>query len=186
MKLTTVSILAVLLLVINYFFRFFDPVTRHLVLFLFIPIAIIVYNKENLSDYGLQLGDYKLGGIITGICVLGLVGIMYFGASIESLSTFYSKPINMVAYIIINAIILFSWEFFFRGWLMFSFKKYKHWAIVIQTIPFVLVHITKPPIEMLLTIPAGLIFGWITYRTKSIIPAFLIHWIGDLLFLMYL
>lgn len=72
---------------------------------------------------------------------------------------------------------LFSWEFLFRGWLLFGFaRKFGPEAIWLQAVPFALAHIGKPEIETLTTIFGGFIFGWVAWRTKSFVYPLLLHW----------
>ena len=72
---------------------------------------------------------------------------------------------------------LFGWEFFFRGFILFTFvRKFGAEAIWLQAVPFALAHIGKPEIETLSTIFGGFAFGWVAYRTRSFVYPFLIHW----------
>jgi membrane protease YdiL (CAAX protease family) len=50
-------------------------------------------------------------------------------------------------------------------------------AILIQTIPSTLLHIGKPDGEIFAAILAGIAFGIIALRTKSILYVFVIHWL---------
>ncbi|WP_437964271.1 CPBP family glutamic-type intramembrane protease [Sorangium sp. So ce260] len=42
--------------------------------------------------------------------------------------------------------------------------------------PFTLVHVGKPALEVLLTIPGGLLFGALALRGRSMLGPFLLHW----------
>ena len=72
---------------------------------------------------------------------------------------------------------MFAWEFFFRGWLMGAFgRKYGTDAIWLQMIPFALMHVWKPELEVLSTIVGGVFFGILAWRTRSFIWGWLLHW----------
>jgi membrane protease YdiL (CAAX protease family) len=67
-------------------------------------------------------------------------------------------------------------EFLFRGFLLFGLKDgLQETSILVQTIPFVLVHFGKPELETLSTLVTGIYFGYIAYRGKSFWPVFIIH-----------
>ena len=48
-------------------------------------------------------------------------------------------------------------------------------AIFVQVIPFVLLHLGKPFLEILACIPGGFGFGYVTYKARSFVPCFIIH-----------
>jgi membrane protease YdiL (CAAX protease family) len=71
---------------------------------------------------------------------------------------------------------LFAIEYMFRGVLLFGLQeKFKEGSILIQMIPFVLVHIGKPEIETVNCLFTGILLGCMAYKSKSFWPAFLIH-----------
>jgi len=71
-----------------------------------------------------------------------------------------------------------AWEFFFRGFLLFGFRRdFGTHAVVISTIPFVLMHFGKPQPEVYGSLPAGLILCWIALRSNSIWPGVVLHWL---------
>ena len=88
------------------------------------------------------------------------------------------------------------WEFFFRGFMLFPFvlaatqirssvpkespafqgaTMMLAFAILFQTIPSTMLHFGHPFSELLSAIPAGMIFGYIAYTSRSIVPALLLH-----------
>ncbi|MCB9797123.1 MAG: CPBP family intramembrane metalloprotease [Alphaproteobacteria bacterium] len=70
-----------------------------------------------------------------------------------------------------------SWEFFFRGFVLLGLKKdLGHTAALVGTLPFVISHWGKPELEMLGSLPAGLVLCWIVLRSGSIWPGVWIHW----------
>jgi membrane protease YdiL (CAAX protease family) len=72
----------------------------------------------------------------------------------------------------------FGWESFFRGFMLFGLKdKFGELnSVLIQTIPSCLVHIGKPDAEIFSSIIAGVVFGLLALRTRSIWPIFIWHW----------
>jgi membrane protease YdiL (CAAX protease family) len=64
----------------------------------------------------------------------------------------------------------------FRGFLLFGLKeKFKEGSVLLQMIPFALLHLGKPELETISTIITGILFGYVAYRGKSYWPAFIIH-----------
>ncbi|MBK8259421.1 MAG: CPBP family intramembrane metalloprotease [Polyangiaceae bacterium] len=70
-----------------------------------------------------------------------------------------------------------AWEGMFRGALLLGTQDVvgKSGALILQTLLFAAGHWDKPPLELLLSVPAGLFFGVVALKTKSILPGFLIH-----------
>ncbi|UCF30776.1 MAG: CPBP family intramembrane metalloprotease [bacterium] len=70
-----------------------------------------------------------------------------------------------------------AWEFFFRGFLLFSLEKVFGGfnAVLVQTISSSLVHIGKPESEILGSIVAGVVFGSLALRTRSFWYGWLLH-----------
>jgi membrane protease YdiL (CAAX protease family) len=76
-----------------------------------------------------------------------------------------------------TGIAMFAWEFFYRGWLLEAFgRKYGTDAIWLQMMPFALLHVGKPEIELLSTVLGGAFFGILAWRTRSMLYGWLLHW----------
>jgi membrane protease YdiL (CAAX protease family) len=90
---------------------------------------------------------------------------------------------NLLTYFLIQCVVLAAQEFMFRGVLISGLRdKFKEGSILLQTVPFVLVHLGKPEIETISCVFTGIIFGWIAYRGKSFWPAFIIHMFINIFF----
>ncbi len=71
-------------------------------------------------------------------------------------------------------------ELVFRGAILRSLLKgiSNHWAaIVVSAILFALVHMN--PAQMPHAFCLGLLLGWMYYRTHSIIPGIMVHWVNN-------
>lgn len=80
-------------------------------------------------------------------------------------------------------VIMFAHEAFYRGILLFPLAKENEWlGIIAQNIPYTLVHIGKPPLEMPYSFIAGIVFAKIDLKSESFLPSFLLHWIGAVVF----
>ena len=89
------------------------------------------------------------------------------------------------------------WEFFFRGFMLMPFvyavkeleagclgregnsmrelKFLLAAGILFQTLPSTMLHFGHPASEILSAIPAGLLFGYVAYSSRSILPALILH-----------
>ena len=80
-------------------------------------------------------------------------------------------------FFIIRIVFLISYEFFFRGVLLFFFIENNGLilAIIISTSLYVLIHIFDTKAEILGTIPFGIVLCLFSYFTNNIWAAFIIH-----------
>lgn len=90
-----------------------------------------------------------------------------------TLTRHYLVPISIASF----GAYFFAWEFFFRGYLLFGLEqRFGAYAVLVQALPFVLVHLGKPEAEVYGAIIAGLALGLMAYRGRSVWPCFLLHW----------
>jgi membrane protease YdiL (CAAX protease family) len=71
-----------------------------------------------------------------------------------------------------------AWELFFRGFVLFGLRGRlgDGPANAIQTALSVLAHFGRPLPETLSALPAGLLFGWIDLRVRSVWYIAVVHW----------
>lgn len=153
-------------------------------LFFVVPgIIIKTLFKESLRDYGVKLGNSKLGVVILIISNLFLIPIIYFVSSSKTFSNYFplmeSATYNLIVFLSYEAlfiIFIFAWEFIFRGYMLFGLeKKFGIYSIFIQMVPFVLLHIGKPFPETFFAVFGAIFLGYLALRTRSIMYGFLIH-----------
>jgi uncharacterized protein len=150
---------------------------NRLVLYFIVPMfVILVVFRQKPSEFGFALGDWKAGIVITLGGIILVAPVLWWVTRGNPAMRDYYRP--MISGLPWNTLLdLFSWEFLFRGWLLFGYaRKFGPDAIWIQAVPFALMHIGKPEIETLSTIFGGAIFGWVAWRTKSYLYPLLIHW----------
>jgi membrane protease YdiL (CAAX protease family) len=186
-KSVTVTIVSTLLLMVDYYHRFFEEkYWDRVILYLVIPLLIIlIFFRENPKEYGFSFGDWKLGLTYTILGCLFMAPIIYFlGSGDESMQKYYERFLDGLPWT--TFLDLIGWEFIFRGWILFAYaRKFGHEALWLQAVPFAIAHISKPEIETLSTIFGGFAFGWVAWRTKSFVYPFLIHWfIGTFIILV--
>ena len=173
-----ISIVSTLLIIIDQYHLFTGNRTYDsLILYLVIPVLIILLiEKRPLKDYGFQLGDWKAGLVITAVSILIMAPILYFVTKADSsMIEYYDQRYSskMIGLIFLE---MFSWEFLFRGWILFGYARhYGDDALWLQAVPFAIAHIGKPEVETLSTIFGGFMFGLIAWKTKSFLYPVLIH-----------
>ncbi|HID57165.1 TPA: CPBP family intramembrane metalloprotease [Candidatus Poribacteria bacterium] len=89
-----------------------------------------------------------------------------------------AHPDVLIVYELLYGLYMFSWEFFFRGYMLFGLERDLGggYAVLIQTIPFVLMHVGKPLPEALGSVFAGVILGVLALETRTFIFGALLHW----------
>ena len=149
-------------------------------------IASARASSTSLSEWGLGFGDWRWWGPRTGGLILAIIPFLAIAAIVApELREFYPeyRPareslLNLFKYQIGNGVYLFGWEFFFRGFLLFGVTRIAGLkaAILLQAIPFMLLHKGKPEIEMASSFIGAMMLGWFCWRGRSFWPAFLLHW----------
>ena len=177
-RISIITISSTILLMIDYYFKLTHwKVVDRTILYLLIPLLIIIFIlHENIKDYGVTLGDWKKGLLITFVAMVIMLPILWLVVTNNpDMQTYYKDQLKGLPW---NTMVdLFGWEFFFRGFLLFGYaKKFGSDAIWLQAVPFALAHLGKPWVETLSTIFGGYAFGWIAYRTRSFVYPYLIHW----------
>lgn len=170
--------LATLFLTLNEYHSIWNQWFSALLYYALLPIlVIVVLLRKSPLDFGFRLGNHKVWGfhvIIT--CIFG-IPILYFISRCSLVLGYYTiEQFNPLRYFLEISAYLFAWEFLFRGFLLFGLKgKLKETSILVQMVPFALLHFGKPEIETISTILMGLYFGYIGYRGESYWPVFIIH-----------
>ncbi len=154
---------------------------------LLVPALVAKFGTaERLKDYGFRLGDQKLGWRVTGaawilmIPVVILAVIVYppFVAKYPLCKVVAKSWQAFLPYQLAYGVYMFSWEFFFRGFMLFGLeRKFGNYAILIQTIPFAVMHYSKPLPEALGSIIAGVLLSVLAFETRSFIYGAAIHWL---------
>jgi uncharacterized protein len=141
-----------------------------------IPVILIILRKNPL-DFGLRLGSPRIWGLHVGVICLAAAIILYASSFSSSLQSYYQMAnFDFLNYFWTSCVSLSASEFIYRGYLLFGLKeKLKEGAILLQMIPFALMHLGKPELETVSTIFTGILFGYVAYRGKSYWPAFIIH-----------
>jgi membrane protease YdiL (CAAX protease family) len=152
-------------------------------LFILSSLIIKFVFKERLSDYGLRIGDYKAGLFFSVIFVFIMILIVWFVSATSTFSENYplltSSRESWLVFFIFEAgmlIYMIAWEFIWRGFMLFGLeKKFGYYSVLIQMIPFVILHNGKPFLETFGAIFGGIALGMLALRTRSIYYCIFTH-----------
>ena len=180
--------LATLFLALDVYYPIGPRWVGSLVYFVALPcLVILVLLRRNPLDFGLRLGQWRIWGFHTAATFIIGAPVLYIASLYPALASYHTIPqFNLLRYSIETIPYLFAWEFVFRGFLLFGLKgRFKEGSILLQMIPFALLHLGKPEIETISTIPMGIYFGYVAYRGNSFWPAFITHLFINILFRVF-
>ncbi len=157
------------------------------VLFGLVPVGIVRFVfREKLADYGLCLGDLPIAlrSILIMTPLMLLLG--YFsGCDKNFLAVYPLNPairpgasgaifaLHLTTYLLYYA----GWEFLFRGFLQKAMEPQNGapTAILVQTLASTMLHYGNPPSEVFGAILGGLFWGFLFFRTRSLLAGFVQH-----------
>lgn len=152
------------------------------IMFVIPAITIRLIFKKPLSDFGLFAPtNYKQ--YISPICIiLGIfLPFIYFLSKQIDFQNLYFVKYGIVFFLvqtIFSAFYYFGEEFIFRGLMHFSlWNRFKFHSLWIINIIFLIFHWGKPTAELSFAFFLGVALNYLSYKTKSFIPAFIIHWL---------
>ncbi len=151
--------------------------------FIFPVIVIKSLLRENVKDFGVKFGDWRLGLKISLLFLTLMLPIVWFASASSEFVSKYPHLLSLreiwskfIIYEIAMLIYMFAWEFIWRGFLLFGLEaKFGYYAVFIQMIPFVILHNGKPLPETLGAILGGIALGILAFRTRSFIYGVVVH-----------
>jgi len=155
----------------------------HCVLFLAVPLLTLPLLKP-ANRLGLRLGNWRvwLVDIVVAYAVIATL-ILIFGRS----ETFYQHyPLYRPAgrawqtfawYQAVHLGYMLGWEFLFRGYMLNGTEREigRPAAVIVQCLPFAVLHMGKPELESFGSIAAGLYLGILALRANSVLPCVILH-----------
>ena len=142
------------------------------VLFGVVPLLLILLLlRDRPTRYGLRLGDWRAGLALAAIGCLVMLPIVLVAVRTPGFAAYYAPqsaaPVDVV---LTTALDVIPAELFFRGFLLFALlRSMGPVAIVVTTLPFAFAHLGKPELETMSTLGGGLIYGWLDWRTGSVL-----------------
>jgi membrane protease YdiL (CAAX protease family) len=156
-------------------------------LFAVVPALIIHFGfREPLRSYGLQAGDLRFGGWAFLVMAPVLVAASAFAAGQPDFRAEYplfkgaGASLGLfTAYAFAYLVFYLGWEIFFRGFVQHGLRGSlgDGNAILVQTLASCLAHLGKPGGEIYGAILAGVVWGLVVFRSRSLLPVLLAHWV---------
>ncbi len=155
-------------------------------LFVLSPLLPMLLFRNQPRAYGLRLGRVKIWSRDLVFYYALMVVVLLISFKYSRLKTTYplyqKAKYGLDHFLLYEAVQLghmMGWEFFFRGFMLFGLSKKIDFklSILIQTIPFALMHFRKPAIEAYGSIFAGVFQGLIAEQAGSFLPCALLHWL---------
>ena len=145
---------------------------ERLILFGLVPLSVVVFGfRDRPGRYGLTLGDWRWGSGLTLAGCLAMTPIVLWYAAQPGARDYYAPSSGALGDVVFtNVLDLAATEFLFRGFLMLTLvRAVGPIGVVVATMPFVFVHLGKPELELFSTLAGGLVYGWLAWRTRSIV-----------------
>jgi hypothetical protein len=145
---------------------------ERLFLFGLVPLAVVVLGfRDRPGRYGLTLGDWRWGIALVVVGCVVMTPIVLWFATLPDVRAFYGPSAAPIGRLLLtNGIDLTATEFAFRGFLMLTLVRLiGPFGVLVATMPFVFAHLGKPELELFSTLGGGLIYGWLAWRTRSIV-----------------
>jgi membrane protease YdiL (CAAX protease family) len=143
-----------------------------------VPLAVILFVfRDRPSRYGLQLGDWRWGAALAALGIVLMTPVVIALAGLPSFRDYYAVSYAPLPDLITTHVLdLFPSELVFRGFLQFTLvRAFGGIGVLVATLPFVFAHFGKPEIETFSTLFGGMVYGWVDWRTGSILYSAVAH-----------
>jgi membrane protease YdiL (CAAX protease family) len=146
-----------------------------------VPLAVVTLAfRDRPSAYGLTVGDWRIGAPVMIAGVAAMTPVVLWFATLPDVHAYYApyapSAAGPLTVAVTNAIELPAAEFLFRGFLMLTLvRAIGPFGVVAATTPFVFAHLGKPELELLSTVLGGLAYGWLAWRTRSVVWGSIAH-----------
>lgn len=159
------------------------------VMLMLLPILVMrVTNRfareeERVPSLGLGIGDWRVGipcslffYAVMAVIVCGVAWMSDFQGKYPLYDDADRSLAMFVTYELAYGLYFVAWEFYFRGFMLFSLEKSLGiWAVFVQMLPFVVMHFGKPDLEAMSSVFGGIALGWLALRTRSIWYGVFVH-----------
>ena len=147
-------------------------------LFLAVPLLVVVAAfRDDPRRYGLALGEWRIGLPLALLGCAVMTPITLWFASQPDAKIYYSpSATDLPNLLLTNVLDLVPAEFLFRGFLTFALvRAIGPLGVLVAVLPFVFTHLTKPELELFSTLFGGMVYGWLAWRTGSIVWGAIAH-----------
>jgi hypothetical protein len=147
-------------------------------------LVIILWIGKRPADFGYRLRGVTTHAWLYVLMFAVMVPIIVAASFMPAFQAKYPMYDNAVLgwthfglWEIAYGIQFFGVEGFFRGFMTFGlYPRFGYLSIFIMVIPYAMVHIGKPPLEVFMAVPAGLLLGYLALKSRSWVFGALLHW----------
>jgi membrane protease YdiL (CAAX protease family) len=150
-----------------------------------VPVALIIlWLRKRPADFG-----FRLRGVTSHAWIyLALFAVMVpvvtavsFTPAFQAKYPMYFSPAggwsHFTVYQLAYGVQFLGVEAFFRGYITFGlYPRLGYLSLFVMVIPYSMVHFGKPPLEVFVAIPAGLLLGYLALKSRTWILGALLHW----------
>jgi membrane protease YdiL (CAAX protease family) len=156
-----------------------------LVLRVLLPVLVIVlWIGARPSDFGYRLRGVTSHAWLYALMFAVMVPILFAASYLPAFQAKYPMYDGAVLgwkhfamWELAYGVQFLGVEGFFRGFMTFGlYPRFGYLSLFIMVIPYALVHVGKPPIEVFMAVPAGLALGYVALKTRSWVFGALLHW----------
>lgn len=151
---------------------------ERLVIFFVVPLGLVIFAfRDDPRRYGLTLGHAPIGAVLAVAGAVLMTPIVLWSATLPDVRDYYAMSAAPAAEVVaINVVDLVAAEFLYRGFLMFTLvRAVGPIGVLVAVMPFAFSHLGKPVLELLSTLVGGLAYGWLAWRTRSIVWGSIAH-----------
>jgi membrane protease YdiL (CAAX protease family) len=145
---------------------------ERVVVFGLVPLLVVVaVFRDRPAAYGVRLGDWRWGASLALLGCAVMTPIVVWAAAQPDFREYYAISSTDLGNLVVTHVLdLVPTEFLFRGFFMFAMlRAFGPVGVLIATMPFVFAHLGKPEFELFSTLVGGLAYGWLNWRTGSIL-----------------
>jgi membrane protease YdiL (CAAX protease family) len=156
------------------------------VLSFLVPLALIAFvHRGRLRDFGLGAGKVRFGLKVAAIFIAVMIPVVWIASDAEQFQLVYPHAQivkgEWTLFFVYEAVFLLyftGWEFLWRGYMLFGLERHLGGpvAVLVQMLPFVILHSGKPVLETFGAIVAGIALGALALRTRSFWYCVVTHW----------
>lgn len=149
-----------------------------------VPLLIIVWLlKKSPRDFGFRFRGIGAHLPVYGLMYLVMLPVLIWVSSFESFLSyypFYSRAseggLAFWLYELGYGLQFVGVEAFFRGFMTFGLlPRLGALSVVVMTVPYTMIHFSKPMPEAVAAIVAGLVLGVLAVKSKSFVPGIFLH-----------
>lgn len=180
---TMVIVVASLVLLLEWytFVPFGEPALatalERAVLYGVVPLAVLLLLGERPRGYGLRIGAWRIGLVAAVVAALVVTPVIIVASGWTDVHAYYHQDhLDLGRVLLANTLELSTAEFIYRGFLMMALIRLcGPIGVVLAAVPFAFMHLGKPELETLSTVFGGIGFGWLAWRTGSVLYGTVLH-----------